>query len=114
LLYIFSINSNLIARFIKKHKGFKLQELENIEIDLGNFNVLSEQIASGKSNFIQLLRFLRDISKEGVLNAVSQQGGVYYLTNIKIGKIELINTTLYFERFSNMFAELKSRLTLCI
>ncbi|MCI0470490.1 MAG: ATP-binding protein, partial [Candidatus Aminicenantes bacterium] len=41
--------------------------------------------ASGKSNFIHILEFIRDIEMHGLENAVSLQGGSEYLRNIKIG-----------------------------
>jgi len=38
-----------------------------------------------KSNFISIFRFLRDIAKHGVVNAIAMQGGSEYLQNRKIG-----------------------------
>ena len=59
-----------------------------IEVDLDRFNVLIGPNASGKSNFVQVFKFLRDISQFGLTNAVSIQGGVEYLRNVKIGPSE--------------------------
>ncbi len=65
---------------ISNFKGFK-----DLDVELGKFNVLIGANASGKSNFIQLFKFLRDIINSGLDNAISMQGGVEYLRNINIG-----------------------------
>ena len=59
-----------------------------MEIELGNFHILIGANASGKSNFIQIFKFLRDVINLGLDNAISMQGGVFYLRNIKIGSSE--------------------------
>ena len=61
----------------KNFKSFK-----DLDIRLDNLNVLIGANASGKSNFVQLFTFIRDIVKEGLENAISIQGGVPYLWNV--------------------------------
>jgi len=56
------------------------------EIELGQFNVLVGANASGKSNFVQIFKFLRDTVEYDLENAISMQGGAEYFRNIKIGK----------------------------
>jgi len=56
-----------------------------MEIQLDNFNIIIGSNASGKSNFIQVIKFIRDIAKYGLSNAISLQGGVEYLRNTIIG-----------------------------
>ena len=70
---------------IKKIKVVNFKSFENIEVELGKFNVLIGANASGKSNFVQIFKFLKDIADSGLENAVSLQGGVEYLRNMKIG-----------------------------
>jgi len=53
-----------------------------LDIELGDLSVLIGPNASGKSNFVEILRFLKDISAHGLANAVSMQGGMEYLKNI--------------------------------
>jgi len=53
-----------------------------------SFNIIIGSNASGKSNLIQVFKFLRDIAKYGLQNAVSLQGGVEYLRNTVIGTSE--------------------------
>lgn len=63
--------------YIKNFKSFKEQEIE-----LGNFNVLIGANASGKSNFVQVFEFLKNLKEDGLENAVSLQGGFEYLRNL--------------------------------
>jgi predicted ATPase len=50
-----------------------------------SFNIIIGSNASGKSNLIQVFKFLRDIAKYGLGNAISLQGGVEYLRNTTLG-----------------------------
>ncbi len=63
-------------------KNFK--NFESLELDFKNINIIVGANASGKSNFIQAIRFLRDIQKYGIENAISLQGGLEYLQNIQL------------------------------
>lgn len=67
---------------IKKLKVSNFKSFKDLEVELGKFNVLIGANASGKSNFVQIFRFLRDIKRYGLENAVSMQGGFEYLKNI--------------------------------
>jgi predicted ATPase len=53
-----------------------------------NFTLIIGSNASGKSNLIQVFKFIRDIAKYGLNNAISLQGGVEYLRNTLIGAKE--------------------------
>jgi len=70
---------------IKRIEVTNFKSFEHIDIELGNFNVIIGANASGKSNFVDIFRFLRDIATSGLDNAISMQGGVEYLRNINIG-----------------------------
>ncbi len=70
---------------IRKIRAFNFKSFKELDIELGDFNLLIGANASGKSNFIQLFQFIRDITNHGLDNAVSLQGGVEYLRNINIG-----------------------------
>ncbi|HII75766.1 MAG TPA: AAA family ATPase [Methanolinea sp.] len=61
------------------------KSFRHLEIQPDNFNVIIGSNASGKSNFIQVIKFIRDIAKYGLSNAISLQGGVEYLRNTRIG-----------------------------
>jgi len=61
------------------------KSFSEIDLDLSRFNVVIGSNAAGKSNFISAFRFLRDIARNGVVNAIALQGGADYLRNAKIG-----------------------------
>jgi len=65
---------------ISNFKSFKDARIEN----LGLFNVVIGTNAAGKSNFIQVFRFLRDVADHGLRNAVSLQGGRDYVVNSRL------------------------------
>jgi len=73
---------------IKKIKITNFKSFKDLEIELGRFNVLIGANASGKSNFIHIFEFLRDIATSGLNNAISMQGGIEYLRNMNIGASE--------------------------
>jgi predicted ATPase len=73
---------------IKRIRVTNFKSFKDLEVALGKFNVLIGANASGKSNFIRIFEFLRDIVKYGLDNAISMQGGSEYLRNINIGPSE--------------------------
>ena len=65
---------------IENFKSFSV-----IDVELSRFNVVIGSNAAGKSNFISVFRFLRDIARHGLVNAIAMQGGADYIRNTKIG-----------------------------
>jgi len=66
-------------------KGVKLENYKSFKeasVDIGDFAVIVGANASGKSNFLGALRFLRDASLYGFSDAISLQGGVEFLGNL--------------------------------
>ena len=61
------------------------KSFSELDIDLSRFNVVIGSNAAGKSNFISIFKFLRDIAKHGIVNAIAMQGGSEYLQNARIG-----------------------------
>lgn len=61
------------------------KSFSEFDIDLSQFNVVIGSNAAGKSNFISIFKFLRDIAKHGIVNAIAMQGGSEYLQNTRIG-----------------------------
>ena len=57
-------------------------------VELNDFNLLVGANASGKSNFVQAFKFLRDTATLGLEEAISLQGGVEYLRNVEIGNAQ--------------------------
>ena len=52
------------------------KSFSELDIELSRFNVVIGSNAAGKSNFISIFKFLRDIAKHGIVNAIAMQGGV--------------------------------------
>lgn len=70
------------------------KSFDSLNVSLGSFSVLIGANASGKSNFTQVFKFLKDIQIHGLDNAVSLQGGVEYLRNINIGSSAPLSLTI--------------------
>jgi len=67
---------------IRKLKLHNFKTFKELDVALNDFNVIIGANASGKSNFVNIFKFLRDIKNHGMKNALSMQGGFEYLTNI--------------------------------
>lgn len=65
---------------VSNFKSFK-----KIDLDIDNFNIIIGTNASGKSNFVSIFKFIKDIVLYDLDNAISMQGGLEYLTNRNIG-----------------------------
>ena len=70
---------------VKRIRVANFKSFSEIDIDLCRFNVVIGSNAAGKSNFIGIFKFLRDIARNGLINAIAMQGGVEYIRNAKIG-----------------------------
>lgn len=64
--------------FIKKIKLINWKNFQDVEISLGARTFIIGANASGKSNFLDALRFLRDVAKQsgGLQYAVESRGGI--------------------------------------
>lgn len=94
---------------VKNFKSFR-----DMQIELGDLNILIGANASGKSNFVEIFRFLRDIKKDGLENAISMQGGVEYLRNVNIGTSENLSLEVISDQPKIGFATVKDRNLLSI
>jgi len=83
---------------IKKIKVSNFKSFKELEVNLNQFNVFVGANAAGKSSFIQIFYFIRDIIRSGLSNAISMQGGVEYLRNINIGDQEPLKVEIIFDR----------------
>ena len=69
--------------------GLKIKNFKSIasaDIDFEPFTMLVGANASGKSNLINVFRFISNITTEGIDNAVALQGGIPYLANASLPK----------------------------
>lgn len=94
---------------IKKIKIANFKSFKDLEVELGRFNVLIGGNASGKSNFVQIFKFLRDIKDYGLDNAISMQGGIEYLRNMSIGSSENFSVEVVASTEGYRFAQVGSR-----
>jgi AAA15 family ATPase/GTPase len=85
--------------FVKNLNISNFKSFKDLAINLNNFNVLIGANASGKSNFIQVFRFIKDLVKYGLGDAISYQGGIEYLKNIKTPFDEPISIKITFYPF---------------
>jgi predicted ATPase len=70
---------------IPKIKVSNFKSFAELEVDLRPLNILIGANAAGKSNFLEIFRFIRNVEEYGVENAVSLQGGMEFLANLRIG-----------------------------
>lgn len=67
--------------FIKRIETQNFKSFRHIVVDLQDLNVLVGPNAAGKSNFVGMLKFLKDIARDGLGNAVARAGGFKYVKN---------------------------------
>ena len=85
---------------IEKITLINFKSFDKTEVKLNPFNVLVGPNASGKTQFLSALEFLRDVAKEGLDNAISMQGGMEYLQNTRLSKSKptVIEVSLKFDK----------------
>jgi predicted ATPase len=69
---------------IKKIRVENFKCFDHVDVKLEPFNIIIGPNASGKSNFIQLFDFLKNLNSYGLENAISMGGSVDYFRNIKL------------------------------
>lgn len=92
--------------YIKKLHLTNFKSFKNLDIDFNNLNVIIGANASGKSNFVNIFKFIKEIESDGLEDAVSMMGGKEYLLNAQIGTKQPLsisltansNQTSFFER----------------
>lgn len=69
---------------ITRLQAQNFKSFDSIDVELGNLNVFIGANASGKSNILSILTFLRDIARDGLEEAVSQGGGPELVQNVQL------------------------------
>jgi predicted ATPase len=95
--------------YIEKIEVKNFKSFENLDIKLGNFNVIIGPNASGKTNFISIFEFLRDIASLGLDNAISLQGGNEYIRNMKIKSAQDLSLRVIFSQLPARISFLRKR-----
>lgn len=83
--------------FVRNIKVSNFKSFDQLDVDLGALNVLIGANASGKSNFVSILKFLKDIVDSGLDNAISMQGRVDYIRNLGIGSERDLSVALHLD-----------------
>jgi len=84
IINIQTLKTNILNQaYLKKLKVQNFKSFADVDIELKNFNVIIGANASGKSNFVQVFNFLKEIREHGLDNAISLQGGIEYIRNFK-------------------------------
>ena len=81
---------------VKNYRSFK-----ELEIFLGDFNVIVGANASGKSNFISIFSFLKNLVEYGINDAISLVGGIEYLRNVYLTDNNVISIEVELETLKN-------------
>jgi predicted ATPase len=75
-----------------KVKNFK--SYKDINLNFGLFNLIVGANASGKSNLVNIFKFLHDIDSNGLEDAISQQGDIDWIRNINLTSEENLEIEL--------------------
>jgi predicted ATPase len=81
----------------KRVKVENFKSFKNLDLALGKFTVLIGPNASGKSNFTEIFKFLRDIQDNTLDDAISMHGGLESIRNLKMGRQSEVQVEVEFE-----------------
>lgn len=70
---------------LKRIKAQNFKSFAGLDVKMGELDVVIGTNASGKSNLIELFRFLRDVVNEGLDGAVSRQSEIEYMRSRWLG-----------------------------
>lgn len=90
-------------------KTIRLSNFKSIadeSVLLGNFNVLIGANAAGKSNFVDALRFIHDILRDGLSSAVGRRIGWANVLTREKGETDKISAEIFYD-LKNMGSEIK-------
>lgn len=76
--------------YINKISISNFKSIEKAEMDLSQLTMLVGKNASGKSNIINVFRFIADILSDGIDHAIAKQGGIHNITNANLPKGEKV------------------------
>lgn len=81
---------------VENFKCFK-----HIKLNLENLNIIIGKNASGKSNIINIIKFIKDMLVNGIDEAIDLQGGINYLYNSNIRTKEPIKVNFVMNTYDN-------------
>jgi len=83
--------------YLKRIIASNILSFESINIQLNKFNVLIGPNASGKTNFVNIFNFIKDLVSEGLTDAISIQGGIQFFRNLNLGLSKSTNLEFQIE-----------------
>lgn len=95
--YILARQKQTSLPAVRQIRVTNFKSFRDLCTDLPRFGVLIGANASGKSNFVQIFEFLRDLAYQGLDNAISLQGGIEFLRNMRIGSSSPLGVQLVVE-----------------
>jgi predicted ATPase len=98
--------------FIERLRVTNFRSFRELDLELSPLSVLVGANASGKTNFVQLFRFLRDVAIAGFDVAIVRQGGIEQIRGSHVGKSEPLTIELegaFAERTLLTYANIKPR-----
>ena len=84
---------------LKKLEVSNFRSIEHAEINFTPLSLIVGANAAGKSNLINVFRFIKDIITEGIDNAIALQGGTAYLSNVRVPKDRPIKIRFVLDSF---------------
>jgi predicted ATPase len=90
-------------KMIRKVRAINFKSFEAMDVDLADLSVVIGQNSAGKSNFVSIFQFIRDISTVGLSNAISLQGGLEYLLNFKNSHEGHLEIEIYSDNKQNVY-----------
>ena len=80
--------------YIKRIQVKNFKSFTDLDLQLNDLNIFIGANASGKSNFVSIAKFLRNIARHGLENAISMEGGVEYLRNTTLGASQNLEVSI--------------------
>lgn len=69
---------------ITRLQAQNFKSFDSVDVELGDLNVFIGANASGKSNLLSILTFLRDIARDGLEDAASRKSGPEFVQNVQL------------------------------
>lgn len=76
--------------YIKSLMVHNFKSIDTVQIDFNPMTMIIGANATGKSNIINVFRFIEDIMTDGIENAIALQGGIQYIANANLSRGEPI------------------------
>ncbi|MFW6268551.1 MAG: AAA family ATPase [Bacillota bacterium] len=97
---------------IRSIKVSNFKVFRELDLEMQYYNVFIGANASGKSSFVYIFKFLHNVQKEGLKNAVSMAGGIEYLRNLNIGSDAPLSLSITVDDFSRKKHKIGSKETI--